>query len=85
MRHGEVIAALSLATGLALGQPIKFALRSCVLAVRIGRLLSAGAEELAENYHQSLLRYIGCNAETQAMAALLGDEIGLPARFLAAR
>src|SRR6185295_6347999 len=31
--------------------------------------------ELGEIFYQSLLRYIGCNAETHAMAALFGDEI----------
>jgi HD-GYP domain-containing protein (c-di-GMP phosphodiesterase class II) len=75
VRRGEVIAALSLATDLTMGQPVEFALKSCVLATRLGRMLGLGAEELGEIFYQSLLRYIGCNAETHAMAALLGDEI----------
>jgi hypothetical protein len=75
VRRGEVIAALSLATDLAMGQPVEFALKSCVLGVRVGRMLGLGAEELAEIYYQALLRYIGCNAETHTMAALFGDEI----------
>ncbi len=74
-RLGQVIAALSLATDLAMGQPVEFALKSCVLATRIGHQLSLSAGEMVEIYYQSLLRYIGCNAETHAMAALLGDEI----------
>ena len=75
VRRGEIIAALSLATDLAMGQPVEFALQSCVLATRIGRMLALGSDALAEIYYQSLLRYIGCNAETHTMAALLGDEI----------
>jgi hypothetical protein len=75
VRRGEVIAALSLATDLAMGQPVEFALQSCVLATRIGRMLALGSEDVTEIYYQSLLRYIGCNAETHTMAALLGDEI----------
>jgi HD-GYP domain-containing protein (c-di-GMP phosphodiesterase class II) len=75
VRRGEVIAAMSLATDLAMGQPVEFALKSCVLATRIGRMLGASAGELGEIYYQSLLRYIGCNAETHAMVALFGDEI----------
>ena len=75
VRRGEVIAALSTATDLAMGQPVEFALKSCVLATRIGRMLGLGADDLAEIYYQSLLRYIGCNAETHTMAALFGDEI----------
>jgi HD-GYP domain-containing protein (c-di-GMP phosphodiesterase class II)/DNA-binding CsgD family transcriptional regulator len=75
VRRGEVIAALSLATDLAMGQPVEFALQSCVLATRIGRMLGCDAEALGQIYYQSLLRYIGCNAETHTMAALFGDEI----------
>jgi HD-GYP domain-containing protein (c-di-GMP phosphodiesterase class II) len=75
VRRGEVIAALSLATDLTMGQPVEFALKSCVLATRIGKMLGLGPEELSEIFYQSLLRYIGCNAETHAMAALFGDEI----------
>src|SRR4029077_16114593 len=68
-------AALSLATDLGMGQPAEFALKSCVLASRLGRMLGLGPEELSEIYYHALLRYIGCNAETHAMAALFGDEI----------
>jgi HD-GYP domain-containing protein (c-di-GMP phosphodiesterase class II) len=75
VRLGEIIAALSLATDLAMGQPAEFALKSCMLATRIGRMLDADSATLDEIYYQSLLRYIGCNAETHAMAALFGDEI----------
>jgi len=60
VRRGEIIAALSLATDLAMGQPAEFALKSCVLATRIGQMLGLEAEELGEIFYQSLLRYIGC-------------------------
>src|SRR5206468_6627446 len=35
------------------------------------------ADKLREVYYYSLLRYIGCNAETHAMTALIGDELAL--------
>jgi len=75
VRRGEVMAALSMATDLALGQPLEFAQQSCVLAHRIGRKLGAPESDVAEIHCHALLRYIGCNAETHAMAALFGDEI----------
>lgn len=75
VRRGEIIAALSLATDLAMGQPMDFALKSCVLATRIGYLLRLAGDEIAQVYYQSLLRYIGCNSETHVLAALFGDEI----------
>jgi HD-GYP domain-containing protein (c-di-GMP phosphodiesterase class II) len=77
VRLAEVMAALSLATDLAMGQPLEHALCSCVLAVRLGITLGLDDDQLRDVYYQALLRYIGCNAETYLMAALVGDEIAL--------
>ena len=63
IRRAEVVAALSLATDLALGAPTDFALRTCVLAMRLGEALKLGDEELGEVYWYGLLRHVGCNAE----------------------
>jgi HD-GYP domain-containing protein (c-di-GMP phosphodiesterase class II) len=81
LRLAEVIGALSLATDLAMGQPMAFALRSCVLAVRLGEALGLAADRLGEIYYQALLRYVGCNAETHVMAAMFGDELALRKDF----
>lgn len=81
LRRGEVIAALSLATDLSMGQPVEFALKSCVLGMRIGEALGFGAEDLGQVYYQSLLRYVGCNAEVYALAAMLGDEFAFRRDF----
>ena len=81
VRRGEIIAALSMATDLAMGQPIEFALRSCLLGMRLGEALRLSTEELAEIYYQALLRYIGCNAETYSLVALFGDELSLRRDF----
>lgn len=81
LRRSEIIAAISLATDLAIGQPVEYALKSCVLAMRLARMRGADAATLAQVYHQALLRYIGCNAETHAMAALFGDEIAFRRDF----
>ncbi|MBY0532631.1 MAG: LuxR C-terminal-related transcriptional regulator [Xanthobacteraceae bacterium] len=75
IRRAEILAALSLATDLAMGQPMEFALKSCALGIRLGKLLQCDESELKEIYYHSLLRYINCNAETHVMAALFGDEI----------
>lgn len=81
IRLAEVVAALSLATDLGMGQPFEFALSSCVLAVRLGEALRLSEEALREIYYQALLRYIGCNVETHLLAAIVGDEIALRANF----
>src|SRR5689334_23222500 len=81
IRLAELIAALSLATDLGMGQPLEHALCSCVLAVRLGEALGFVEGELREVYYQALLRYIGCNAETHMLAAVAGDELALRADF----
>ena len=81
VRRGELIAALSQATDLAMGQPVEFALQSCLLATRIAQQLALPADEQAAVYYQALLRYVGCNAETHTLAALFGDEIAFRRDF----
>jgi HD-GYP domain-containing protein (c-di-GMP phosphodiesterase class II) len=75
IRRAEFIAALSMATDLAVGQPMELALKSCVLAMRLGQAMKLSDDELAEVYWYGLLRYVGCNAEAHAVAALLYDDI----------
>ena len=81
IRLAELMAALSLATDLDMGQPLEWALCSCVPAVRLGDTLGFSAEELREIYYQALLHYIVCNSETHMLAALAGDEIALRTDF----
>jgi HD-GYP domain-containing protein (c-di-GMP phosphodiesterase class II) len=77
IRLAEVIAALSLATDLGMGQPMEYAQCVCVLSVRLGEALGISESELREVYYLALLRHIGCNAETYRMADLFGDELAL--------
>src|SRR5438552_2990838 len=75
------MAALSIATDLGMGQPLESALCSCVVAMRLGEALNLNDEALRDVYYQALLRYIGCNADTYAMAAVFGDELALRRDF----
>jgi HD-GYP domain-containing protein (c-di-GMP phosphodiesterase class II) len=81
IRLAELMAALSLATDLGMGQPLEYALCVCVLSVRLGEALGLGESELREVYYLALLRHIGCNVETYRMADLFGDELALRADF----
>lgn len=81
IRLAEVIAALSLATDLGMGQPLEYALQVCIVSLRLGEALGFGESELREIYYLALLRHIGCNAETYTMAALFGDELAIRADF----
>ena len=77
IRLAELVAALSLATDLGMGQPLEYALSVCVLSVRLGEASGLDEYTLREVYYLALLRHIGCNAETYAMSAILGDELAL--------
>src|SRR3954465_2920255 len=77
IRLAELVAALSIATDLGMAQPLEFALCGCVLAMRIGEALKLNDTQLRAVYYQALLRYAGCNAETDTLATLYGDEMAL--------
>lgn len=83
LRLAELMAALSLATDLGMGQPMEYALCVCVLSVRLGEALDLSESELREVYYLALLRHIGCNVETHRMAALFGNELALRTDFAA--
>jgi len=81
LRLAEVVAALSLATDLGMGQPLEYALSVCVLSVRLGEALGLSESELHEVYYLALLCHIGCNAETYRMSDVFGDELALRTQF----
>ena len=77
VRRADFLMTLAYATDLATGQSRDFALRSCVLAMRIADVAGLDDHERRNVYHQALLRYIGCNADTHLLATAFGDEIAL--------
>jgi HD-GYP domain-containing protein (c-di-GMP phosphodiesterase class II) len=83
IRLAEVVTALSLATDIGMGQPLSFALRSCMLSLRIGRAAGMSEPALSTIYFEALLRYIGCNVDTHTLAAIVGDEISMRRNFAA--
>ena len=81
IRAAEVVGALSLATDLGTGQPLEHALRTAVLAVRLGELAGATAEELADTYYVALLHASGCTSNGHEATQLFGDDIAHRAAF----
>ena len=77
VRRADFLMALAYATDLATGHSRDFALRSCVLAMRFAEVAGLDVETRRGVYHQALLRYIGCNADTHLLASAFGDEIAL--------
>src|SRR3954470_3810394 len=81
MRLAEVVAALSIATDLGTGQPLEHALRTAVLAVRLGELAGASTEQLADTCSVALLHASGCPSSGHEAAQLFGDDIAPRAAF----
>src|SRR3954453_7700384 len=81
IRAAEVVGALSLATDLGTGQPLEHALRTAVLAVRLGELAGATTRELSDTYYVALLHAAGCTSNGHEAAQLFGDDIAHRAAF----
>ncbi|TPM25285.1 LuxR family transcriptional regulator, partial [Mesorhizobium sp. B2-3-5] len=77
IRRADFMMVLAYASDLATGHSRDFALKSCVLAMRIAELAGLSEQVRRNAYHQSMLRYVGCNADTDLLSATFGDEIAL--------
>jgi HD-GYP domain-containing protein (c-di-GMP phosphodiesterase class II) len=75
VRLAELVASLSLATDLGLGQPMEHILRSCVLGLRIADDVGLDESERAVVYYVALLAWLGCHADSHEQAAWFGDDI----------
>jgi HD-GYP domain-containing protein (c-di-GMP phosphodiesterase class II) len=81
LRAAEVLAALALATDLGTGQPLDRGLRTCLLAMRLGRAIDLDDETLRQIHQFALLRFLGCTSDAAETAAIVaGDDTA----FLAA-
>ena len=76
MRRAELLAALSLAADLGMGQPLENAQRTAILTVAIGRAAGVSPRDLKDAYYLAFLRYVGCTADAPIAADVFGgDEI----------
>jgi len=76
VRLAELIAALSLATDLGMGQPMEKAMRGCLLSLALARRMDADADTLRDLYYLAMLQHIGCTSHASEWAGYVGgDEI----------
>jgi HD-GYP domain-containing protein (c-di-GMP phosphodiesterase class II) len=76
IRLAELMAALSLATDLGLGQPLAHELGVCLSALELADRLGCMPEERSDVYYVALLAHIGCTAAAPYFASWVGgDEI----------
>lgn len=76
-RRVEVLAGLSLAIDLGLGQPTEHMLRSAVIACRVADRLGLSSAQRATVYYSTLVMWIGCHADSQEYARWFGDDIAV--------
>lgn len=74
LRLTELLASLSLATDLGTGQPLGHGLRTCLLAVRLTQAMDHGPDVVRSVQQVSLLRFLGCTADSAEVARLAGGD-----------
>jgi HD-GYP domain-containing protein (c-di-GMP phosphodiesterase class II) len=70
-----------MAIDLANGIPAEHGLRCTLIADRLGALLGLPEHDRADLYYVTLLRFLGCTADSHEVAQLMGDEIRLSSQF----
>ncbi len=79
LRRAELLAAISLAIDLGLGQPMEHMLRSSLIATRIAERMGLDAQQRATVYYANLVGWIGCHADSHELSELFGDDIAFRA------
>ena len=74
VRLAELVASLSLATDLGLGQPQEHVLRQTVIATRLARVAGLPEDAQAAAFYVSLLAWVGCVADSHEMSRWFGDD-----------
>ena len=75
VRLADLLAAFSLATDLGLGQPMEHALRSWLIASRLGARMGLEARARQDLFYVVTLAWVGCVADTPEVSRLFGDDI----------
>ncbi|WP_347354538.1 HD domain-containing phosphohydrolase [Intrasporangium sp.] len=74
-RRAELLAALSMAIDLGLGQPMEHMLRAALMSTRLSDRLGLSPQQRATTYYVSLVSWIGCHADSHEYAHYFGDDI----------
>jgi HD-GYP domain-containing protein (c-di-GMP phosphodiesterase class II) len=81
IRLVELLAALSLAADLGMGQPMEHVLRQCLIALRLAEHVGLDDTDRAVVYYTSLLAWVGCHVDAYEQAKWFGDDTALKADF----
>ena len=75
--RAELLAALSVAVDLGLGQPSEHMLRSALIATRLADRLGLSQAQRGCTYYTTLIMWIGCHADSHEYARWFGDDIAV--------
>jgi HD-GYP domain-containing protein (c-di-GMP phosphodiesterase class II) len=75
VRLSDLVAALSYATDLGLGQPLAHCMRKTVIALRLGDLAGIDDREREATFYTALMANVYCHADAAEQARWFGDDI----------
>jgi HD-GYP domain-containing protein (c-di-GMP phosphodiesterase class II) len=81
VRLAELLAVLSLAADLGMGQPMEHVLRQCLISLRLAQRLGLDAADREVVYYAALLAWVGCHVDAYEQAKWFGDDMALKADF----
>ncbi|MGH3906210.1 MAG: HD domain-containing phosphohydrolase [Pseudonocardiaceae bacterium] len=84
LRLAEVVGVLSLASDLAMGEPLEHGLRTTLIATRLAASMGLPEAQQTSVFYVALLHYAGCTAEGQVDATFFGDELAARPQMMAA-
>jgi HD-GYP domain-containing protein (c-di-GMP phosphodiesterase class II) len=79
VRIAELVATLSYAADLGLGQPMEHCMRQTVIALRLADMVGADPADREATYYLGLLMNSFCHADAAEQARWFGDDIGFKA------
>ena len=75
--RAEMLAALSLAIDLGLGQPVEHVLRAALIARSLSELLGGDEADQATAFYTTMLMWVGCVADSHEYSRWFGDDIAV--------
>ena len=82
VRLAEAAGVLSLATDLAMGQPLEHGLRTAIMALRTAQAMGLPGDDQVTVFYTGVLHFAGCTAESEIDARFFGDELAARPRMM---
>jgi hypothetical protein len=84
LRLAEAAGVLSLASDLAMGQPLEHGMRTAVLGVRTAAAMGLSEQDHVAVFYTGVLHFAGCTAESEIDARFFGNELAARPQMMAA-